>query len=140
MIDIPRDAIFADSSFLFALIVRRDPFNAAAKAAYRAVSRDDRPIVTTNFVLVELHALMTNRVAASVATNALFEIEAGDTIIVRVKEEDEAKAREILRQHTDKGYSLLDATSFAVMRRLGIDSALSFDRHFVQFGWTVLSE
>jgi len=93
--------------------------------------------VTTNFVLVELHALMTNRVAASVATNALFEIEAGDTVIVRVEPEDEAHARRILRQYTDKGFSLLDATSFAVMERLNLDPALSFDKHFAQYGLTV---
>ncbi len=136
--DIPRNAVFADSSFLFALIVRRDQFNAAAKAAYRAVSRDNRPILTTNFVLVELHTLMTNRVAASVATNALFEIEAGDTVIVRVEPKDELLARDILRQYTDKGFSLLDATSFPVMERLGIDTALSFDKHFAQYRWTVL--
>ena len=47
-------------------------------------------------------------------------------------------ARTILRQYSDKGFSLLDATSFAVMERLGIDTALSFDKHFAQYRWTVL--
>ena len=34
--------------------------------------------------------------------------------------------------------SMTDAISFAMMRRLGIATAFSFDRNFVQFGLNVL--
>ena len=40
------------------------------------------------------------------------------------------------RQHQDKDYSLTDCISFIVMRRLGISTALAFDQHFVQAGFT----
>jgi predicted nucleic acid-binding protein len=33
---------------------------------------------------------------------------------------------------------LTDATSFAIMERLGILEAFSFDRHFRQFGFSVI--
>ncbi len=34
---------------------------------------------------------------------------------------------------------LWDALSFAVMERLGIDTAFAYDAHFQQFGWRQLT-
>ena len=58
--------------------------------------------------------------------------------MVRVAEIDEERAREIIVSHDDKDYAFTDATSFAVMERLGITTAFTFDRHFAQFGFAVL--
>ncbi|RIK44398.1 MAG: hypothetical protein DCC58_08295 [Chloroflexi bacterium] len=57
---------------------------------------------------------------------------------MRISARDERRAREILRLHADKTYSLADATSFAVMERLRIDQALTLDQHFSQYGWMLL--
>ncbi len=38
---------------------------------------------------------------------------------------------------TDKTYSFTDATTFAAMERLGITSAFTFDRHYIQYGFGV---
>jgi len=62
------------------------------------------------------------------------------TSIVRVSEVDEVTARAILRQYSDKDFSLTDALSFAVMQRLRIDEAFSFDADFAQFGLRVLRD
>jgi predicted nucleic acid-binding protein len=35
---------------------------------------------------------------------------------------------------------MCDAVSFAVMERLGISAAFTFDAHFAQYGWSVLDE
>jgi predicted nucleic acid-binding protein len=50
---------------------------------------------------------------------------------------DQFDARNIILSHADKDYSLADATSFAVMRRLGVRLAFTFDAHFTQFGFEV---
>jgi predicted nucleic acid-binding protein len=47
---------------------------------------------------------------------------------------DQTDAIRLLQQHTDKTYSLCDAISFVVMRRLGLQQALAYDAHFAQFG------
>jgi predicted nucleic acid-binding protein len=47
---------------------------------------------------------------------------------------DQEAAIALLRSHADKSFSLCDATSFVVMRRLGLRRAVSFDRHFEQIG------
>ena len=49
------------------------------------------------------------------------------------------RAREIIRQYEDKSFSLTDATSFAVMERLRISYAFTFDRNFAQYGFTILT-
>lgn len=38
----------------------------------------------------------------------------------------------------DKGYSLVDASSFAIMNRMGIKQALATDDHFRQEGFEVV--
>jgi predicted nucleic acid-binding protein len=54
-----------------------------------------------------------------------------------VTEEDELRAKTILLRYADKDFSYVDATSFAVMERLGLQTAFAFDEHFMQYGFTV---
>lgn len=54
--------------------------------------------------------------------------------IEQTRSPDHNTAVAILRSHEDKTYSLCDALSFVVMERLGITEAITFDRHFRQYG------
>ena len=47
-----------------------------------------------------------------------------------MKDEDEERAWEIFLKYKDKDFSYTDCTSFAVMERLKIDTAFTFDSHF----------
>ena len=118
---------------------RRDTHHPAAQAALSQLIAERRPFFTTNFILAETHALLLTKVNRDVAARVLFEIDNSQmTTIVRVSASDEARAREIIRQYQDKNFSLTDATSFAVMERLGITQAFTFDGNFSQYGLTVL--
>ena len=59
--------------------------------------------------------------------------------MIRSRASDEERAREIIYQYDDKDFSMTDAISFAVMERLRIARAFTFDRHFAQYGFTVLT-
>ena len=61
------------------------------------------------------------------------------TAIEAVTPADEKKAKEIIQRYTDKEFSYTDATSFAVMERLGITAAFVFDTHFKQYGLKLLT-
>ena len=131
--------MFVDTSAYFAAVNRRDVHHeAVSRIMTQAVAARAR-LITTNFVLAELHALLLTRVNRQVAARVLAEIDTSElTTIVRVSAHDERRARAIIFEYTDKDFSLTDATSFAVMERLRIRQAFTLDRNFSQFGWVLL--
>ena len=130
---------FVDSSAFAALTVVRDVDHARAKVVRTRLTTERWRLFTTNFIVAETHALLIAREGREVAASTLREIDRSATTIVRADEADELRAREIVYQYTDKDFSLADAISFAVMERLGIGHAFTFDRHFAQYGFTVLA-
>ena len=56
----------------------------------------------------------------------------------RIDERVEATAWDWLHRHDERPYSFVDATSFALMRSLGISEALAFDGDFAAAGFTEL--
>jgi uncharacterized protein len=55
-----------------------------------------------------------------------------------VDERLEREALDWLRRHDEREYSYVDATSFALMRSLGIREALAFDGDFAAAGFVEL--
>jgi uncharacterized protein len=132
---------FVDSGGFFALLVQRDQFHERARVLFEQANRERRRLVTTNAVLIETHALLLTRShGGRQAALAFLDAVTSDAYqIERTSKVDEDAAIELIRSHADKSYSLCDALSFVVMRRLGIDQAIAFDRHFREYGrFTVL--
>ena len=135
----PHRGAFVDTGAYFALSVVRDSNHDAARAIAAQLIAERWRLTTTNFILAETHALFLNRVGRREALRALQAIERSDTTLVRVTPADERRAWAIIEQYADKDFTLTDATSFAVMERLGLTHAFSFDRNFAQYGFTVLT-
>ncbi len=57
---------------------------------------------------------------------------------VWTKTEDVEAAWAVFTAFNDKQWSFTDCVSYAVMKRLGITSAIAFDEHFKQFGFAVV--
>ena len=57
--------------------------------------------------------------------------------VERVSEDGESKAMAIVGKYVDKTFPYTDATSLAVMERLGIKTVFAFDPHFRQHGFQV---
>jgi predicted nucleic acid-binding protein len=53
---------------------------------------------------------------------------------VRHRYADEKSAKSIIEKYEGKDFSYTDATSFAMIKRLNIDRAFTFDHHFEQYG------
>ena len=58
--------------------------------------------------------------------------------VERVEPEVEADAWAWLREHDERPYSFVDATSFVLMRKLRIREALAFDGDFAAAGFVEL--
>src|SRR4051812_2391386 len=131
--------VFVDTSGFYALLDRRDGQHAQARDRFRQLALARSQMVLTNFIRAETHGLVLNRLGHHLAARFLEQIAiAPDTILLRVTEADEARALELVARYTDKDFSIVDATSFVVMERLGLTHALSFDAHFSQFGFIVI--
>jgi predicted nucleic acid-binding protein len=130
--------VLIDTSAYYAALNRRADHHARVLKIFAELGSRRLILYTTNLIVAEAHALVLKRLGRAVATDFLQQIYAGETAIVRVRSADERRAREIITIHDDKDYTLTDATSFAVMERLGISTAFTFDRHFAQYGFTVL--
>jgi uncharacterized protein len=131
--------VLIDASAYFALGDPRDRNHLPARAVARQIIDERLRTFTTNFVVAEAHALHVTRLGRGVGLTFLNGFERGETIVVRVSAADERRAVQIIRQYQDKDFSLTDATSFAVMERLRIGWAFSFDRDFAQYGFPLLS-
>ena len=128
-----------DTSAYFALLDADDAHHQQARTISGHLIAAGWRLCTTSFVLTETHALLLNRLSQQLATRFLRDMEASPTTLVWVTPRDVQRAKAIIYQYDDKDFSLTDATSFAVMERMGIPTAFSFDRHFAQYGLTVLS-
>jgi len=131
--------VFVDSSAYLALLDRDDEHHAEAVAILNRLAEERYRQFTTNILIIEAHALILSSLGNAQARQFLRDMEESNTAIVRVRARDEERAKEILFQYTDKDFSFTDAISFAVMERLGISSAFTFDRHFAQYGFTTLT-
>lgn len=105
---------------------------------YRSLIASKRPLVTSNYVLSELVALLTTR--SRFSRVELLAIVAGikrirHLSLVHIDEATDAEAWAMLEQYTDQAWSLVDAASFVVMRRMGITEAFTTDCHFAQAGF-----
>ncbi len=116
----------------------------------RAV-QEGRLLYTTNFVLAETHALLLHRLkpatgaptARAIALRTveqLYDSAERRNTLVRVTSGDEARAFQILAHYHDKVFTFTDATSFAVMERLAIPLALTFDGDFTRAGFVRYGE
>jgi predicted nucleic acid-binding protein len=135
-----RWAVFVDSSAFLAFASIRDENHALAGRIQSRLEASGVHLVTTTYVLAELHALALARRGPRFALDLLERIEQGETLVIRVRDEDWQAARSILRRYDDKSFSFTDALSFAAMDRLGIRDAFTFDRHFWQYGFRVLDD
>jgi hypothetical protein len=129
--------VFVDTGFYIAATFPRDQWHSIAIAA----SGEKQRYVTSNLVLNETVALMAGRGFLSAALDFISSIRAArDTEIVYVDADLQVTAWSLLGRHAGWGASPVDCASFAIMRRLGIERAYTFDGHFKTAGFKILGE
>lgn len=135
----PRSSdLFVDTSGWVLLLYPSEPLHAsAASVAQAAVTVQKRRLVTTNYVLAELVPLLARyRFARPRVIAAIQKVRTDpNTEIVHVDETTDDEAWRLLEGRQDKDWSLVDASSFVVMRRYGMGEALTTDHHFEQAGF-----
>jgi len=129
--------LFLDTSGIYAVLDRDDACHDRARRAWVDVIEDGRTLLTTNYVLVETFALVQRRLGLP-ALRAF----CGDVLpLVHqhwVDQDDHAAALAAVLAADRRALSLVDTTSFQVMRRLGLREAFTFDVHFAEHGFAAV--
>lgn len=130
--------VFVDTSAILALTIADDRFHLRAKRGFRTLEAGRVELVTTSYVLLESYALLGRRVGLDAVTG--FRSEFAPLLSVAwVGPELHEAGLDHLVQRGRRLMSLTDAVSFVLMRREGIETAFSFDRHFVDEGFALVS-
>jgi uncharacterized protein len=122
-------SLFVDTSIWFAAVDSSDRSNTRAKAILKATE----VLVTTDHVLVETWTLLHHRLQPNAAERFWEGLRSGIAVIEPVGLADLEAAWQIGNSWRDQDFSIVDCTSFAIMRRLGIERAASLDDHFAIF-------
>jgi len=122
-------SVFVDTSMFYAAVDEDDTDHQRAR---KVLSAGDR-LVTTDHVLAETWRLLRKRTGSTVANRFWQSIRDGRAELEFVGPTDLELAWTIGIDFSDQDFSLVDRTSFAVMQRLKLYRAASFDRDFAVF-------
>ena len=128
------NGIFVDTSAWYAIVDADDSDHKAAVAFHIT---NTTPLITTNAVFSETITLLRYRIGHDAARIFGQKLKESSFVrLVSVTPADEERAWEIFTKYRDQDFSFADCSSFAVMQRLKIGTAFTFDRHFsvMKFG------
>lgn len=133
-----KNSLFVDTSGWAYLVDRSTALHRDVQTIYQQAIAQQRLLVTTNYIIAELVALLTSRSRISRQQIVLFidALKAASQVeIIHINTELDAEAWMLLKKRADKEWSLVDVSSFVVMARYGMTEALTTDHHFTQAGF-----
>jgi len=129
--------VLVDTAAFYALIDDRDPNHLRARDTIDQLEAADIPLLTHEYVVVETTALVQRRLGLGALRRFVDDL----LPLVEVAWVDETlqvEAREALLASGRRNVSLVDWTSFLVMRRHAVRQAFTFDPDFGAEGFEVL--
>lgn len=128
--------VFVDTSYLLALELKNDQNHKIANKHWQDFVKDSFSLVTTSYIFDETVTYLNSRgfhdKAVEVGENLLL---SSSVELIQVDENLFLEGWAMFQKHKDKRYSLTDCISFIVMEQKEIQTALTFDKHFVQTGF-----
>ena len=129
---------FADTSALYAVLDADDESHGRAGEAWSSLLLSgEGTLITTNYVLLETFALVQARLGMD-AVRGLSDDLLPAVRTVWITGEDHRGAVQALLAADRRGLSLVDCSSFLVMRRLGLKVAFAFDEDFGHQGFETI--
>ena len=130
-------SLFVDTSALYALLDGDEPRHAQVAASWRDVTGNGRILFTSNYVLVESFALVQRRLGLE-AVHGFADAFLPLLHTIWVDEQLHAAALASLFTAARRQLSLVDCTSFELMRRHGLTDVLALDTDFAAQGFNLL--
>lgn len=130
--------VFVDTSGWAEFLVQTEPFYLKAKRLMQQWYTDGTPVITSNYVLLELVALLTSplRIPRHQQIQVIETIKTSSWVtITHLDRTMDKMGWKLLTERQDKTWSLVDCTSFVIMQQHKILEALTTDHHFEQAGF-----
>ncbi len=121
--------LFVDSSAFYAAA---DDGDSSHERAIKVLGAGET-LVTTDHILVESWLLIRHRLGRTAAERFWAAIRSGAAALEPVGSADLETAWAIGQAFADQDFSIVDRTSFAVMERLGVLRAATFDADFAVY-------
>src|ERR1035437_128126 len=129
--------VFLDTVGLIALWDKHDQWHKEANQAYGLLKKTPFVAITSSYILLEC----ANAAARRNYRDLLIKLRAdllAQGMLIEPKDEDVTNAWASYHVHREGTASVVDLTSFAIMKRLGITEVFSNDRHFKAARFTTL--
>ena len=128
--------LFVDTSAWLALNNKNDQHHDEAVSKITKVRQQKIQLVTSEYVFNESVTIIRYRIShrAAVAFGDAL-ISSNVASIEDITDEERLKAWVLFKKYRDKDLSFTDCTSFALMVKLKLQKAFSFDNHFKQVGF-----
>ncbi len=131
--------IFVDTSAFYAILCANDPNHPAARQVWEQLIHNDEHLICTNYILLETLTLLQHRLGVEAVR--VFQEDVVPWVHVEwIDVEHHQAAVNALLISGRRALSLVDCSSFEVMRRLSLSTAFAFDLHFSEQGFSCLPE
>ena len=132
--------IFIDTSAFKAVFDESDDFHQKAQNFWQKALSEQIHFTTTNFILDETYTLFRSHLGKEKALIFRDKLAASPKSIkiINIQQKDETEAWEYFEKLPGRGVSFTDCTSFAIMKRLKLEVAFTFDRDFLTAGFKVV--
>ena len=128
---------FIDTSAFLAILNANDRFHPKARETWSELLNSEATLFTSNYILLETSALLQHRFGIDALR--LFE---GDLLpvfeIYWVDQPIHEHGMSALLAANRRDLSLVDCTSFEIMRQRGLKKVFTFDPHFREQGFDLL--
>ena len=131
--------IFIDTAAFLAVLNANDRFHLPARRTWGEILSSESSLSSSNYVILETTALLQGRFGMEAVR--LFESDILAVVdIVWVDETIHNRGMSALLAANRRDLSLVDCTSFEILRQTDQDEIFTFDPHFRQQGFKVIPE
>lgn len=131
-------AVFVDTGAWKAFVDAKDEFHLPVKKEFERCRSEKIALGTTDYVVSETLTLLRLRPGLGYRMAVEFGKMVQSSQVIQidfVSPEIFQKGWEIFQKYSDKDFSFVDCTSFALMEKKGLREALAVDPHFSQYGF-----
>jgi len=133
-------SVFVDTSALLAVINSEDERHDTAAAEWTSLVLSTERPVTSNYVILELMAILQHRYGMGAVHRVADEILPALDLHYVDQSIHEAAVEMVRESWEQRGPSLVDCTSILIMRRAGITEIFAYDERFEDRGFDLVGQ